>query len=125
MTRDAYNQLLAEVEESESAVKKTSLQYRRLKGFYVLETGEMKTLVSRGETVKSYLPVTEIYDVIEAAHLAVGHGGRDRLKMETARKYTNITTEMITTSLSMCETCQQKKTKKKKGLVSKPLFIQK
>ena len=35
----------------------------------------MKTLVSRGDTVKSYLPVEEMYDVIEAAHLAVGHGG--------------------------------------------------
>jgi hypothetical protein len=31
MTRDAYNQLLAEAEEAKSAVKKTSLQYRRLK----------------------------------------------------------------------------------------------
>jgi hypothetical protein len=121
MTRDAYNQLLAEVEEAKSAVKKTSLQYRRLKRFYVLEIGEMKTLVSRGETVKSYLPV-EIYDVIEAAYLGVGRGGRDRLNMETARKYINVTTEMLNTFLSMCETCQQKKTKKKKGLVSKPIL---
>jgi hypothetical protein len=83
----------------------------------------MKTLVSRGETVKSYLPVEEIYDVIEAAHLAVGHGGRDRLKMETARKNASVTIKMLNTFLSMCETCQQKrKTKKKKGLVSKPIL---
>jgi hypothetical protein len=68
---------LAEVEEAKSAVKKTSLQYRGLKRCDVLKIGEMKTLVSRGETVKSYLPVEEVYDVIEAAHLAVGHGGQD------------------------------------------------
>jgi hypothetical protein len=61
-----------------------------LKRFDVLEIGEMKTLISRGETVKSHSPVSEIYDVIEAAHLAVGHGGRDRLKMETVRKYANL-----------------------------------
>jgi hypothetical protein len=43
--------------------------------------------------------------------------------METARKYANVTTEMISTFLSMCETCQEKKkTKKKKGLVSKPIL---
>jgi hypothetical protein len=36
MKRDTYNQLLAEVEEAKSAVKKTSLQYRRLKRFDVL-----------------------------------------------------------------------------------------
>jgi hypothetical protein len=82
----------------------------------------MKTLVSRGETVKSYLPVEEICDVTEAAHLAVGHGGRERLKIETARKYANVTTEMINTFLSMCEICQQKKNKKKKGLVNKPIL---
>jgi hypothetical protein len=73
---------LSEVEEAKSAVKETPLLYRRLKRFDVLEIGEMKTLVSRGEIVKSYLPVAELYDVIEAAHLAVGYGGRDRLKME-------------------------------------------
>jgi hypothetical protein len=109
MITDAYNQLLVEVEEAKSPVKKTSLQYRRLKRFDVLESGEMKALVSRGETVKSYLPVEEIYDVNEVAHLAVGHGGRDRLKMETARIYANVTTKMINIFLSTCETCQQKK----------------
>ena len=72
--------------------------------------------------MKSYLPVEEIYNVIEAVHLAAGHGGRDRLKMETVRKYANVTTEMINTFISMCETCQQKKTKKNKGLVSKPIL---
>jgi hypothetical protein len=68
-----------------------------LKRFDILEIGEVKTLTSRDETVKCYLPVEEIYDVIEAAHLAVGHGGRDRLKMETTRKYANVTIEMINT----------------------------
>jgi hypothetical protein len=48
MTRDAYNQLLAEVEEAKSAMKKTPLQNRRLKRFDVLEIGESKKLVSRG-----------------------------------------------------------------------------
>jgi hypothetical protein len=66
-----------------------------LKRFDVPEVGEIKTLVLRGETVKCYLPVEEIYDVIEAAHLAVGRGCRDILKMETARKYANVTTEII------------------------------
>ena len=85
------------------------------------ESGEMKQLVSRGETVKSYLRVEEIYDVIEAA----GHGGRDRLKMETSRKHANVTTEMINIFLWMCETCQQKKLSKRKAWLANPLFIQK
>jgi hypothetical protein len=44
MTRDTYCKLLAEVAEVKSAVKKTSLQYRRLKSFDVLEIGEVKKL---------------------------------------------------------------------------------
>jgi hypothetical protein len=42
MTRDTYCKLLTEVEEAKSAVKKTSLQYRRLKRFDVLKIGEVK-----------------------------------------------------------------------------------
>jgi hypothetical protein len=36
--------------------------------------------------------------------------------METSRKYANVTTEMINIFLSMCETFQQKKSKKKERL---------
>jgi hypothetical protein len=89
-----------------------------IKRFHGLEIGEMIKLVSRGETMQYYLPAEEIYNVNKAAHLAVEHGGQDRLKMETSRKYANVTTEMINIFLSMCETCQQKK----KGLVSKPIL---
>jgi hypothetical protein len=68
------------------------------------------------------LPADEIFDVTESAHVAIGHGGRDRLKKEVSRKYVNITIEMINIFLSMCETCQQKKSKKRKGLVCKPIL---
>lgn len=78
--------------------------------------------MTKKEPIKYYLYVDEIFDIIEAAHVAVGHGGRDRLKKETSRKYANITIEMINIFLSMCETCQRKKSMKKKGLVSKPIL---
>jgi hypothetical protein len=117
---------LADIEEAKSAVRKTRLQYRRFKTFDVLEIGEMKKLVSRGDTVKYYLPVEEIYDVIEAADWAVGHVGRDRLKLGTSRKFAYVTIEMIKIFLSMCETCQQKKkkTRKRKAWLGNP-FIKK
>jgi hypothetical protein len=60
--------------------------------------------------------------VIESAHVAIGHWGRDRLKKEVSRKYMNVTIEMINIFLSMCETCQKKKSKKRKGLVCKPIL---
>ncbi|XP_025410739.1 KRAB-A domain-containing protein 2-like [Sipha flava] len=87
ITKDAYNLLLKEVEDAILATKKTSIQYRWMKRFNVIEFG--------------------------------GHGGRDHLKVETSRKYANITTDMINIFLFLCETCQKKKKLGKKGLVSK------
>lgn len=122
MTGDVYNKLMTEVQEAELAVKKTPLQYRRFKRFRVVEVSETKKLASRSEPIKYYLPAEDIFDIIEAAHVAVGHGGRDRLKAETSRKYANITIDMINIFISMCEVCQRKKSKKKRGLVSKPII---
>jgi hypothetical protein len=68
------------------------------------------------------LPVEQIFDVIDLPHVAVGHGGRGRLKVETSRKYANITTDMINIFLSLCETCQKKKKLGKKGLISKKIL---
>jgi hypothetical protein len=56
MTGDIYCKLVAEVEEVKSAVKETSLQYQRLKTLDVLEIGEVKRLVTKGETVRYFLP---------------------------------------------------------------------
>jgi hypothetical protein len=67
MTRDTYCKLLAEVVEAKPALKKTSLQYRRLKRFDVLEIGEVKKLIAKGETVRYFLPAEEIFDVIECS----------------------------------------------------------
>jgi hypothetical protein len=122
MARDTYCKLLAEVEGAKSAVKKTSLQYRRLKRFDVLETGEVKKLIAKGETVRYFLPAEEIFDVIESAHVATGHGGRNRLKKEVSRKYANVTIEMINIFLSVCETCQKKESKKREDLVCKSVL---
>jgi len=47
----------------------------------------------------------DIFDVINSSHIAVGHGGRDRLKIKISKKYADITTVMITIFLSLYETC--------------------
>jgi hypothetical protein len=59
---------LAEAEEAKSAVKKMSLQYQGLKNFDVLEIGEVKKLIAKGQTMRHFLPAKEIFDVIGSAH---------------------------------------------------------
>lgn len=109
MTKETYDNLVDEIEEAQLAVQKSQKQYRRLKRFKVINICGIRKLVTRQEPMKYYLYVDEIFDIIEAAHVAVGHGGRDRLKNETSRKYANITLEMINIFLSMCETFNVKR----------------
>ncbi|XP_043284073.1 KRAB-A domain-containing protein 2-like isoform X3 [Venturia canescens] len=126
LTREKYMELIKEVEEAQKTEKKTSLQQRRLKRFNILEIGGLKKLVARNdgnENIKYYLSADEVYDVIYTAHVAVGHGGRDRMSAETSKKFANITKEMICLFLSMCQVCQQKKTKRKNCCTSnKPVL---
>lgn len=43
-------------------------------------------MVTAGEPVKFYVPIKEIFDVIETTHVAVGHGSRERLRAEVSKK---------------------------------------
>lgn len=125
MTKEKYLLLMQEVEEAKKVEKKTPLQQRRLNRFDVVEIGGIRKLAARNDknvNIKYYLSADEMYDVIDAAHVAVGHGGRDRMLAETSKKFANVTKEMICLFLSMCVVCQQKKTKRKRGLVSKPIL---
>lgn len=107
MTRNVYRQLLVEVEEAKSAAKKTQVQYRRLKRFDIVDHGGTKKLISKDKPGRYFLPVEDIFDVIEEAHVAANHGRRDKMRMKT-KKYANITYEMINTFLSICEVCEKR-----------------
>ena len=38
-----------------------------------------------------YVSIEDTYDVIRRAHIATGHGGRDRMVKEIGKKYVNVT----------------------------------
>ncbi|XP_023230700.1 KRAB-A domain-containing protein 2-like [Centruroides sculpturatus] len=110
--KDKYLDLILQVEEAEKAQVKTPLHQRRLKRFATLNIGSVKKLVACSEgNIKYFILAEELYDIIDAAHRAVR---RDRLLAETSLKYANITKQMINLYLSMCVTCQEKKTKKER-----------
>ena len=61
--------------------------------------------------------------MIQDAHLAIGHGRRNRMIKETQTKYKNITTESIILYLSLRVPCFKKSKVLKKGLVIKPIIF--
>ena len=60
-----------------------------------------------------------IFDVTRDAHLAIGHGGRNRMIKEIQTKYKNITTE----SIKFVRSLPQKIESSKKGLVIRPMIF--
>lgn len=125
ITAKKYSEILAELSAALQTVgKKTQSQYRILKRFQILDVGGVKKLIApcAGDNFKYYVTAEELFGVIKTAHNACGHGGRDRIEKETGLKYANVTRESICLFLSMCDVCQQKKKKIKRGLVSKPII---
>ena len=61
--------------------------------------------------------------MIHDAHLAIGHGGRNRMIKETQTKYKNITAESIMLYLRLCVPCLKKSKVPMKGLVIKPMIF--
>lgn len=96
---------------SRTLPKKTPL-IRKGKMILVLTLENSKKVVLRGEPVKYYLPMEEMFDVIESSHIIVGYGGRDRLKVEITRKYVHVFLHIINVFLALCEACQKKKKRK-------------
>ncbi|XP_071051574.1 SCAN domain-containing protein 3-like [Onthophagus taurus] len=54
-----------------------------------------------------YVTQEDLFDVLYDIHLAIGHGGRDRMIKELNKKYKNITQKHIKSFLNICEGCQQ------------------
>ena len=64
-----------------------------------------------------------IFDVIYDAHIAIGHGGRNRMIKKTQIKYKSITAESIMLYLSLCVPWLKKLKVPKIGLAIKPVIF--
>ena len=63
--------------------------------------------------------------MIHDAHLAIRHGGQNRMIKETQTKYKNITAESIILYLTLCAPCLKKPKVPNKYLVIKPVIFSK
>ena len=75
-----------------------------------------------GDEIKFIAPLEDFFQIIDASHKAIGHGGEKKTFFETKKKWGNITQEACRLYISFCEACHQKKARKlPKGLVVKPV----
>ncbi|XP_070182237.1 KRAB-A domain-containing protein 2-like [Littorina saxatilis] len=96
--------------------------------FEVLKCGDIERLVQKRtdtteESILYYATLEETYDIVKRAHVATGHGGRDRMEKELHKKYDNIPRHAIELYKSLCAECQKKKKRARvKGVVVRPIL---
>lgn len=86
-----------------------------------METRNEAKLRSVSVEIKYYVTEDELFDILYNTHLSLGHGGRDRMNHQLTQRYKNITLTHIKIFLELCESCHQKKSGCKKGVVVKPM----
>jgi Integrase zinc binding domain len=127
LSSEKYNKIIKEVQQSKVSNSKKPRDYWILKTYDVLIVqNKAKLIVPVREATSDiiyYVTDEELFDILHSIHISVGHGGRDRMLKETKKKYKNITQADIKIFLEMCESCQQKLKKPKKGIVVKPLLF--
>ncbi|XP_061441957.1 zinc finger protein 425-like isoform X2 [Rhineura floridana] len=89
INRDRYRTLIEEVKEAKKLRSKKGKHYRRLRRFNVLNIGQEEKLVvpvSPGHTeVVYFVQYEDLFDILHAAHIAIGHGGRTRMLKELSQ----------------------------------------
>ena len=93
----------------------------------VLQCGDVEKLAkkrkSTDETPVYYVTIEDTFDVMKRAHIATGHGGRDRMTNMLSTKYADITARSLELYKSYCIECQLKKKRPTvTGVVVRPLL---
>ena len=83
LTKSDCESFLTEIQEAKLAVQKTNRQRLVLKKYDVLVCGDVQKVIKRQisdtDEIKYFVPLEQMFDVIKRAHIATGHGGRDKI----------------------------------------------
>ena len=72
-------------------------------------------VVEGSTSIKYYVQIKDIFNVIHEAHVSIGHGVRNRMVKETGTKYKNITAECIMIYLNLCSSMSKEVESSEKG----------
>ena len=83
----------------------------------------IKKRISQDEEPIYYASIEDTYDIVKRAHIATGHGGRDRMAKEVNKRYANITRDALELFKSYCQECQKKRKRPRtQGVVVRPIL---
>ena len=124
LTDAKYSELVSKIKLlKRSMERKQPSDYKLLKKYDLLNVGSVEKLISpmseNTTTVKYFVKLSDIYDILNETHIRVGHGGRNRMRKEVGLKYKNISIECVQIFINLCRHCQEKASKKRDLPVTK------
>ncbi|XP_068234271.1 KRAB-A domain-containing protein 2-like [Palaemon carinicauda] len=125
--KDAYFQMIEDIHRaSERKITKIHYEYYLMSKYEVLQCGDVEKIIKKRQTLDEtpvyYVSIEDTFDIVKRAHVATGHGGRDRMTKELQVKYDNIQRDAIELFKSLCLECQKKRKRPMtKGVVVKPI----
>jgi len=125
--REVYNSTIEDLKlASQVSSSKSGHDYYILNKYEVLQCGDVEKLIKKRSSPEDppiyYVCIEETYATIQRAHIATGHGGRDRMLKHLSTKYANITRECVDLFKSYCVPCQEK-IKRPKELLSGQFYL--
>lgn len=104
--------------------KKTNEQYYLLRRYDIINVSGCESLVFKRKSEKdpliTLIPLEKYHEKLLEIHKSVGHGGRDKMLHATKRRFF-IARSVINLFVSLCKTCNLKKSHIQKGVVVKPI----
>ncbi|GAB0086987.1 hypothetical protein DMENIID0001_012300 [Sergentomyia squamirostris] len=118
LSKEKYKSLIDEVLQVQT-LPKTGRRSWLLRRFSIQIKEERKKLIipvkDTDTSIRYYIADDELFEALWKAHIAIGHGGRDRMIKELSTNYANITRPDIELFLRLCDYCQKvNKGKKRK-----------
>ncbi|XP_068241013.1 KRAB-A domain-containing protein 2-like [Palaemon carinicauda] len=126
--KDAYFQMIEDIHRaSERKITKSHYEYYLMSKYEVLQCGDVEKINKKRQTLDEtpvyYVSIEDTFDIVKRAHVATGHGGRDRMTKELQVKYDNIQRDTIELFKSLYLECQKKRKRPMtKGVVVKPIL---
>ena len=112
LTKIEYYNLIEELRVAASAKNKSNRQYYILGRYEVLQCGGVEKLIKKRkdetQELVYFVHVEDLFGTIKRAHIATGHGGRDKMVKELSR-YANVTRDTVELFKSLCVQCQKKR----------------
>ncbi|XP_068240320.1 KRAB-A domain-containing protein 2-like [Palaemon carinicauda] len=104
LPKEQYNEIISELTALDKSGKKMPHEYYLLKKYEILRCGDVLKLI-RIRTANLdpiyFATLEDTFDIIKRAHIATGHGGRNKMVKESSKKYADITHDAMSCKFAL------------------------